>query len=136
VLATTAGLPTLDQIFIVTNEKFAGDFEAWGGDYRRRHSQWPPITVVNDHSTDDTNKLGVIGDTKLVIDSQKVDDDLMIIDGDNLFKSSLAAFAKFADGRGPTLGVYDIGDPKQMKKYGDVSVDGTGQIPEFVEKPP
>ncbi len=71
-----------------------------------------------------------------MIDSQKVDDDLMIIGGDNLFKSSLAGFVKFAAAHGPTLGVYDIGDLEQMKKYGNVSVDGTGKITEFVEKPP
>jgi glucose-1-phosphate thymidylyltransferase len=136
VLATTDGIAALDEIFIVTNEKFARDFEMWGADYRKRHSSCPPITVVNDHSTDDTNKLGAIGDTKLVIDSQKVDEDLMIIGGDNLFKSSLAGFAKFAAAHGPTLGVYDIGDLEQMKKYGNVSVDSTGQITEFVEKPP
>ena len=136
VLATIEGIPTLDGIFIVTNEKFARDFEVWGTDYRKRHSSCPPITVVNDHSTDATNKLGAIGDTKLVIDSQKVDDDLMIIGGDNLFKSSLAEYVKFAAAHGPTLGVYDIGDLEQMKKYGNVSVDKRGQITEFVEKPP
>ena len=71
VLATADGIAVLDEIFIVTNEKFARDFETWGADYRKRHPTCPPITVVNDHSTDDTNKLGAIGDTKLVIDLSK-----------------------------------------------------------------
>lgn len=135
-LATTEDIRDLDRVFIVTNEKFAGDFERWGTDYRKRHPRRPLITVVNDHSTDDSNKLGAIGDIKLVIDSQKVDDDLLIIGGDNLFKSSLAEFAKFAAKHGPTLGVYDVGDLEQMKQYGNVSVDGEGRITEFVEKPP
>jgi glucose-1-phosphate thymidylyltransferase len=136
VLATTEEILGLDCIFIATNEKFAHDFETWASAYRRIHPRCPPITVVNDHSTDDTNKLGAIGDIKLVIDSQKVTDDLLIIGGDNLFKSSLADLAKFAAAHGPTLGVYDVGDLEQMKKYGNVSVDGTGKITEFVEKPP
>jgi glucose-1-phosphate thymidylyltransferase len=136
VLATTEGIPELDHIFIVTNEKFARDFEAWARAYRKAHPRCPPITVVNDHSTDDSNKLGAIGDIKLVIDSQKVADDLLIIGGDNLFKSSLTEFAKFAAANGPTLGVYDVGDLEQMKKYGNVSADEAGKITEFVEKPP
>ncbi len=136
VLATTEGIRELDHILIVTNERFTQDFEAWAGEYRKRHPNCPPITVVNDHSTDDSNKLGAIGDIKLAIDSQKVADDLLIIGGDNLFKSSLTEFATFAAKHGPTLGVYDVGDLGQMKKYGNVSVDGTSQITEFVEKPP
>jgi len=74
--------------------------------------------------------------SKLVIDSQKVDDDLLIIGGDNLFKSSLTEFAQFAAKHGPTLGVYDIGNLEEMKKYGNVSVGPDGKITEFVEKPP
>jgi glucose-1-phosphate thymidylyltransferase len=136
ILATTEEIPALDGIFIVTNEKFAKDFESWADVYRKVHPRCPPITVVNDHSTDDTNKLGAIGDTKLVLDSQKVDDDLLVIGGDNLFKSSLTWFATFAISHGPTLGVYDVGDLEQMKKYGNVSVDESDKITEFVEKPP
>ena len=136
VLATTEGIRELDQIFVVTNEKFSRDFEVWATGYRKRHLNCPPITVVNDHSTDDSNKLGAIGDIKLVVDSQKIADDLLIIGGDNLFKASLMEFAAFATAHGPTLGVYDVGDLEQMKKYGNVSVDGTGKITEFVEKPP
>jgi glucose-1-phosphate thymidylyltransferase len=136
VLMTTEKIPALNGIFIVTNEKFARDFEAWAGAYRKTRPHCPPITVVNDHSTDDSNKLGAIGDIKLVIDSQKMDDDLLVIGGDNLFKSALTEFAKFASAHGPTLGVYDVGDLEQMKKYGNVSVDESGKITEFVEKPP
>jgi glucose-1-phosphate thymidylyltransferase len=136
ILTTTDEIPGLDGIFIVTNEKFAKDFETWADAYRKVHPRCPPITVVNDHSTDDSNKLGAIGDIKLVLDSQQVSDDLLIIGGDNLFKSSLTGFAKFATCHGPTLGVYDVGDLEQMKKYGNVSVDESDKITEFVEKPP
>jgi len=45
---TTTGIHELDRIFIVTNERFARDFENWGEDYRKRYPQCPPITVVND----------------------------------------------------------------------------------------
>ena len=136
VLATTEGIRELDHIFTVTNEMFTRDFEAWAKEYRKRHANCPPITVVNDHSTDDSNKLGAIGDIKLVIDSQRVADDLLVIGGDNLFKASLVEFTAFALKHGPTLGVYDVGDLEQMKKYGNVSVDSSGKITEFVEKPP
>ena len=97
ILATTEDICDLDRIFIVTNEKFTRDFEAWAGAYRKTRPNSSPITVVNDRSTDDSNKLGAIGDIKLVIDSQKISDGLLIIGGDNLFESSLTEFAKYAD---------------------------------------
>ena len=136
ILATTEDIGDIDHIIIVTNEKFARDFEAWVGGYRQTRQHCPPITVVNDHSTSDETRLGAIGDIKLVIDSQKIADDLLIIGGDNLFKSSLTEFVKFAAKNGPTLGVYDVGDLEQMKKYGNVSVDHERKITKFVEKPP
>ena len=87
VLATTEKITGIDEIFIVTNEKFARDFEAWGRTYSGKRTICPKITVVNDHSTDDTNKLGAIGDLQLVIDSQRVNADLLVMGGDNLFRA-------------------------------------------------
>jgi glucose-1-phosphate thymidylyltransferase len=135
VLATTEEITGIDEVFVVTNAKFARDFETWGRQYHAKRTGCPKITVVNDHSTDDSNKLGAIGDLKLVIDSQRVADDLLVMGGDNLFRASLAPLADFAGKHGTTLGVYDVGDLNEMKKYGAVSVDGDGRITEFVEKP-
>lgn len=135
VLATTTGLCEIDEIFIVTNEKFARDFEHWARHYRQARPAGPPVTVVNDHSTDDSNKLGAIGDILLVIRQHKLNDDLLIIGGDNLFKQSLDEFAAFAAKHGPTLGVYDVGDLAKMTHYGNVFVDSDGRITSFEEKP-
>jgi glucose-1-phosphate thymidylyltransferase len=107
----------------------------WADEYRAKRRHCPKITVVNDHSTDDSNKLGAIGDIKLVVDSRKVDDDLLIIGGDNLFKESLRDLVVFAGKHGATLGVYDVGSLDEIKKYGAVSADGDGRITFFEEKP-
>lgn len=135
VLATTERVSGLDEIFVVTNKKFASSFLQWAERYRKTRRDCPKITVVNDHSTDDSNKLGAIGDIKLVIDSQKVDDDLLIIAGDNLFKEPLDDLMAFARQHGTTLGVYDVGDLEEIKKYGAVSADGDGRVTFFEEKP-
>jgi len=135
VLATTEDITGVDEIFVVTNEKFAGDFETWGRAYAGKRKNCPKITVVNDHSTDDSNKLGAIGDLKLVIDSQRVNTDLLVLGGDNLFRASLKPLADFAGKHGTTLGVYDVGDLNEMTKYGAVTVDAGQRITEFVEKP-
>ena len=57
-----------DDIYIVTNAKFAGHFERWANDYRKRDMPAAPITLSMTRSTDDSNKLGAIGDINLVIE--------------------------------------------------------------------
>jgi glucose-1-phosphate thymidylyltransferase len=119
----------------VANEKFARDFEAWADVYHRAHPNSPPITIVNDHSTDDGNKLGATGDIKLVIDSQKVADDLLVVGADNLFTEPLDRFVAFARPRGPAVCMYDVGDLELVKKYSVVVVDADSRLLEFEEKP-
>jgi glucose-1-phosphate thymidylyltransferase len=125
----------VDRIYVVTNEKFAGHFQKWADGYR---SKGPKLnfTIVNDHSTDDTNKLGAIGDINLVITKENVDDDLIVVAGDNLFSESVEGFGKFArEKKAPVLAVYDVGSLEQIKKYNSISIDGEGKITYFEEKP-
>src|SRR4051812_43919742 len=55
----------LKTIYIVTNDKFAKDFQTWADDYQRRQPK-AQFKVVNDGSSTDANKLGAIGDINLV----------------------------------------------------------------------
>ena len=60
VLDNLAPIGGIDRIYVVTNAKFAGHFQQWSADYRARKAKLN-FTIVNDLSTDDTNKLGAIG---------------------------------------------------------------------------
>jgi glucose-1-phosphate thymidylyltransferase len=88
VLDNIAPIGGIDRVYVVTNEKFAGHFQQWSERYRATGSKLQ-FTIVNDHSTDDSNKLGAIGDMHLVLTREKVDDDLIVVAGDNLFDQSL-----------------------------------------------
>ena len=78
VLDNLAPIFGIDRVYVVTNDKFAGHFEKWSTQYQATKSKLA-FTVCNDHSTDDTNKLGAIGDINFVLNSQRVDDDLMVV---------------------------------------------------------
>ena len=84
VLDNLAPIGGLERIYIVTNEKFASHFQQWADDYSARAGGLN-FTVVNDGSTDDGNKLGAIGDLHLVITREEVNDDIIVVAGDNLF---------------------------------------------------
>jgi len=125
----------IDHIYIVTNEKFAGHFQRWADEYGLKHER-APITIINDRTTDDSNRLGAIGDVDLVLTEAKIDDDIIVVAGDNLFSHSLEAFGEFCRETGkPVLGVYDVGDLEEIKKYNAIEIDADGHITFFEEKP-
>jgi glucose-1-phosphate thymidylyltransferase len=135
VLDNLAPIDGIEHVYVVTNDKFASLFETWA---RASKAALPKIdfTIVNDGSTADSNKLGAIGDLHLVLQRQKIDDDIIVVAGDNLFSQSLEAFGRFCrEKAAPVVGVYDVGSVEEAKKYNDVKLDGAGQITAFVEKP-
>ncbi len=135
VLDNLAPIGGLDRFYIVTNAKFAGHFEKWADHYRANKAPLD-FTIVNDGSTDDTNKLGAIGDLHLVLTREHVDDDLIVVAGDNLFSDQLTAFGHFCrEAPTPVLGVYDVGNLEEIKKYNAITMDGTGRVTFFEEKP-
>jgi glucose-1-phosphate thymidylyltransferase len=135
VLDNLAPIGGIDRVLIVTNDKFASQFQHWADDYRATKAKLD-FTIVNDGSTDETNKLGAIGDLYLVITREKIDDDVIVVAGDNLFSEALTSFGKFCrEKREPVLAVYDVGSLEDIKKYNAITFDASGRITFFEEKP-
>ena len=135
VVDNLVGVPDLETIYVVTNDKFAADFEAWSKRYQKQHSGFK-FKIINDGSTSDEDKLGAIGDMNLVVTRENLgQSSLLIIAGDNLFTESLANFVNCARGTDATVAVYDVGDLEAIKKYGNITVDAEGIITRFEEKP-
>ena len=134
-LERLAPTPELEGVYVVTNAKFAGHFREWAAGYQPPRPGLAP-TIVDDGSTDDANKLGAIGDLGLVLERERLDEDLIVAAGDNLFSEDLGGFGRFgAEKQAPVLAVYDVGDLEAIKKYSSISVDGDGRITFFEEKP-
>jgi glucose-1-phosphate thymidylyltransferase len=129
------GIPNLGTIYVVTNDKFAADFQAWSKHYQKRHPEFK-FKIVNDGSTSDDDKLGAIGDINFVLTRENlIKSDLLVVAGDNLFSESLAGFVGCAKKTDATVAVYDIGDAEAIKKYGNIAIDADGIITHFEEKP-
>lgn len=125
----------IDHVYIVTNAKFASHFEEWLVSYHLKNTELA-FTIINDNSTDDTNKLGAIGDLYLVMTKEAVCDDIIVVAGDNLFSDSLSGFGEFCQQKNkPVLAVYDVGNIEEIKKYNAIEVDDDKRITFFVEKP-
>ncbi len=127
----------IDRVYVVTNAKFDGHFARWSDEYRKRMDAGFEFTIVSDGSTDDTNKLGAIGDLHLVLEREKVDDDLIVVAGDNLFSEPLVGFGDVCRSRrAPVIGTYDVGSLDLARKYSTVDLAEDGRIVSFIEKPP
>lgn len=126
----------IEKIYVVTNNKFAADFEDWATLYSKSNPS-AQIEIINDRSTGDADKLGAIGDINLVIQKAGLENsDLMVVAGDNLFSQSLEAFGSFClEKNQPVLALYDVGSLDEARKYGVVAVNEDGVISSFEEKP-
>jgi len=122
----------LDEIYVVTNDKFAGHFEEWAKTAKSR----VPIMVLNDGTTDDSNKRGAIGDIAFVIEKAKINDDLMVIAGDNFFTYSLKEYVRFfreKDRDCVCVKVWE--DESQLSQFGIALLDEKGMVLDIEEKP-
>ena len=135
VLDNLSTIEGIERVYVVTNAKFAGQFQEWAN-ARERTEPRLAFTIVNDGSTDDTNKLGAIGDLHFVLDRERVEDDLIVVAGDNLFSHPLTDFGRYCrEKQAPVLAVYDVGNLDEIRKYNAITIDGDRRITFFEEKP-
>ena len=130
-LEALRGMDGLDGIYLVTNSKFADAFREWAAGW-----EGADVQIVDDGTVDEESKLGAIGDLDLTIREAGIDDDLIVLAGDNLFSESLAPFGEFAAAKGaPVLGVYDVGDLEAIRRYNAIELDEDDRLTFFEEKP-
>lgn len=133
IIAKIEEVPDIDEVFVVTNNKFFKHFLEWKSSYTGNKK----VTIVNDHTTTNEDRLGAIGDIHYVIENMNIDDELLVIAGDNLFEFSLKDFVDFTKQKGTSFAVYDIGDKAKIaNKFGCVELDENNKVIGFEEKPP
>ncbi|MBN1872163.1 MAG: nucleotidyltransferase family protein [Candidatus Omnitrophica bacterium] len=123
----------LDEVYVVTNERFYQRFVDWS----RNHATSKKITPINDRTLTNEERLGAIGDIQLVLDETRLKDDLIIIAGDNLFSFQMSNFLKFAKSHAPycSIVLHNIGSREEARKYGVVEIKSSNRLISFAEKP-
>ncbi|MCK5616494.1 NDP-sugar synthase [Candidatus Pacearchaeota archaeon] len=122
------GLPRDVEVIVSTNAVFEDEFRKWSQNYPDR-----PITIFVEDSIEDDFKKGALGATAMVIQQMKINEDLLLIAGDNYFGFEMSKFIDYYKGD-PLLAAYDIGDLDAARKFG-VVVKREGRVVEFQEKP-
>lgn len=132
IMDNIARMNAVDTLYVVSNAKFYEDFEKWAKD-----CSYPfAIEVINDNTTTDENKLGAIGDMKFVIDQKNIDDDLLVLAGDNYFTFELADFYAFYQKCGADCVVaQENNNVEDLKRMAVAKIDQDGKVLHLEEKP-
>ena len=125
----TAGL--VDQYVVISNHKFAHHFQNWAAEKQQK------VTVVDDGTSSNETRLGAVCDIQFAIEQLGLDDDMLVIAGDNLLDFSLQRFARYAKEKGTSciMRFYEPNDEKLLK-CGVVTTDQTDRVLRMTEKSP
>ena len=129
IVDSIAEVDGVEAVHVVTNARKADGFRAWAAGR--------DVIVHDDGTTSNDDRLGAIGDLQFVLDEAGIDDDLLVIAGDNLFDFSLPEFVSFWRGkdRASAVAVRDVGSLELAAQYGIVTLDEDRRVTDFVEKP-
>ena len=125
-------LPELRALHLVTNPRFAADCAA--GRERRRSRL--PITLLDDGSTANENRLGAVADLALAIERHALADDLLVSAADNLYRFPLAGLvAAFRARPAVWLCVHEVASLEARRRTGNAVLGAGDRVLSFEEKP-
>jgi len=123
----------IDEHIIVSNHKFFHFFEKWAeeSNYKKK------ITVIDDGSTSNENRLGAVRDLLFAIETKQLyEDDLLVIAADNVLTFSFRGFVDFFKEKQTSIIMtpYEP-DIEALKRTGVITIDSNNRVFEMQEKP-
>ena len=123
-----AGL--VDEFVVISNHKFAHHFDKWAATKSMK------VTVVDDGTDSNETRLGAVKDIQFAIDQLGLDDDMLVIAGDNVLDFSLTKFLAYAKQKNTSCIMrYYEPEEKKLTKCGVVEIDAEDRIVSMEEKP-
>ncbi len=120
----------IDEVYVSTNERFAPDFET-----HLAESEFEKPRLSIEDTSEEADKFGVVGALAQLVEREEVDEDLLVIAGDNLISFDVSDFLDYFERKGtPTLAAYDVGSREKASSYGLVELEGD-RVVNFQEKP-
>ncbi len=112
-------------VYVSTNKRFERDFREWAKD--------KDVELIVEHTTREKEKLGAV--RALAEVARMLEDDLLVVAGDNLFSFDLKGLLDYYEEKGKAVvALYDVGDLELAKRYGVAEVEGE-RVVRFYEKP-
>ena len=123
-------LGVIDEYVVISNHKFAHHFEAWAKEKTQK------ITVLDDGTESNETRLGAVKDIAFAINTLSLDDDMLVVAGDNLLDFTLTSFVFYAqEKKASCIMRYYEGETARLQKCGVVEIDESDRILGMEEKP-
>ena len=120
----------VDKYIVISNHRFADHFREWA---KTRNEN---IYILDDGTTSNENRLGAVRDIQYAIDSLYLDDDLLVIAGDNLLDFSLKGFIDYAlEKKASCTMRYFEKNVTKLRSSGVLTIDKNDKILKMIEKP-
>ncbi len=121
----------IEKTYIITNSRYYPHFSEW-----KKHLKTSlNIELIDDNTSTEETKLGAIADLSLVIEKKKINDDLLIIAGDNLFKFSLKSMQnQFKKTNKILISLIQPENIEKLKKGASVLLDKDKKVINIEEK--
>jgi glucose-1-phosphate thymidylyltransferase len=134
-MESLVSIPQLEGVHLVTNHRFAAQFEAWAEQAQARYGALTP-RIWDDGTTSNENRLGAIGDMDFVIEKAGIKEDLLVAVSDNFFTFDLNDFYRaFVQSGQDAVCAQPMDDGEMIKSFAVASLDERGTIVEMEEKP-
>ena len=132
ILNKLESISELDQIFISTNAKFQDQFR----DYLDTVQTKKELSLFIEDTKSEGEKLGSVGALGFLLRENNLEDELLVIGGDNLFEFEMPEFVSEFMSKGANIvALYDLGSLENAKLYGVVEINENKKIIGFFEKP-
>ena len=124
-------LGEVDEYVVISNHRFAHHFEEWAV------TKTMKITVVDDGTSTNETRLGAVKDIQFAIDQLGLDDDMLVIAGDNVLDFSLTKFISYAkEKKSSCIMRYYEPAMEKLVKCGVVTIDENDLVLNMTEKSP
>lgn len=122
----------IDRHIIVSNHKFISFFKDWAA--KAKYTK--PISIVDDGSVNNENRIGAVRDLLLAMEKCDVEDDMLVAAADNVLDFSFQGFVDYFSRKQASM-VMRHYEPslKALQKTGVVSIDSDDRITLMEEKP-
>lgn len=122
----------IDEHIIITNHRFAHIFEEWASQQHYRK----PLTIVDDGTSDNENRLGAVCDLLYAIEHCHIEDDILVVAADNILEFSFRGFVEFAYKKGTScIMCHKQEDVEKLRRTGVILLGEDWEVEDMEEKP-
>ena len=126
-------IPSEIPVTVSTNAAFAKDFDDW----KKRENRSDIVIAIED-AGHEREKVGALGAVALWIEKEKIEDDVLLLAGDNYVGTDMKEFLKlFKDA--PLVAGHDIGSLDLARQFGTIVLKEpdakVSRVESFEEKP-